>query len=75
MHQCLSLACGRGQRVRETMDEAARAAGACPPVEWDKRAYLAGAATLIQAGTSLVISDQGFGRETGKGTDFIVLTH
>ncbi len=31
-------------------------------------------ADLIVPGTSLIISDQGFGRETGKGTDFIVLT-
>jgi peptidoglycan hydrolase-like protein with peptidoglycan-binding domain len=30
--------------------------------------------TLITAGASLVITDNGFGRETGKGTDFIVLT-
>jgi lipoprotein-anchoring transpeptidase ErfK/SrfK len=29
---------------------------------------------LISAGASLVISDQGLGPETGKGTDFIVLT-
>ncbi len=32
-------------------------------------------ADLIQPGTSLIVSDQGFGRETGaRGTDFIVLT-
>jgi hypothetical protein len=31
-------------------------------------------AALIVPGTSLIITDQGFGRETGKGTDFIVLT-
>ena len=29
---------------------------------------------LISAGASLVISDRGLGPETGKGTDFIVLT-
>ena len=29
---------------------------------------------LMSAGASLVISDQGRGPETGKGTDFIVLT-
>jgi hypothetical protein len=29
---------------------------------------------LMSAGASLVISDQGLGPETGKGTDFIVLT-
>jgi hypothetical protein len=29
---------------------------------------------LMSPGASLVISDQGLGRETGKGTDFIVLT-
>jgi hypothetical protein len=29
---------------------------------------------LMSAGASLVISDQGLGSETGKGTDFIVLT-
>ncbi len=26
-------------------------------------------------GSSLVISDQGLGNETGRGTDFIVVTH
>ena len=29
---------------------------------------------LMSAGASLIISDQGLGPETGKGTDFIVLT-
>ena len=29
---------------------------------------------LMSPGASLVISDQGLGPETGKGTDFIVLT-
>ena len=29
---------------------------------------------LMSAGASLIISDEGLGRETGKGTDFIVLT-
>jgi hypothetical protein len=29
---------------------------------------------LMSAGASLIISDKGLGRETGKGTDFIVLT-
>ncbi len=31
-------------------------------------------ASVIHPGASLVVSDQGFGKETGKGTDFIVLT-
>ena len=31
-------------------------------------------ADILHPGASLVVSDQGFGRETGKGTDFIVLT-
>jgi hypothetical protein len=30
---------------------------------------------LIVPGSSLVISDQGLGEETGEGTDFIVVTH
>jgi lipoprotein-anchoring transpeptidase ErfK/SrfK len=30
---------------------------------------------ILSPGTSLVISDQGLGPETGEGTDFIVLTH
>jgi hypothetical protein len=30
---------------------------------------------LMSPGASLVISDKGLGPETGKGTDFIVLTH
>jgi lipoprotein-anchoring transpeptidase ErfK/SrfK len=30
--------------------------------------------SLMSAGASLIISDQGLGGETGKGTDFIVLT-
>src|SRR5262249_18444476 len=29
---------------------------------------------LMSPGASLIVSDQGLGRETGKGTDFIVLT-
>jgi lipoprotein-anchoring transpeptidase ErfK/SrfK len=29
---------------------------------------------LMSAGASLIVSDEGLGRETGKGTDFIVLT-
>ena len=29
---------------------------------------------LISPGASLILSDQGLGPETGKGTDFIVLT-
>jgi hypothetical protein len=29
---------------------------------------------IIGAGSSLVISDQGLGQETGKGTDFVVVT-
>ncbi|PWT88767.1 MAG: L,D-transpeptidase [Proteobacteria bacterium] len=29
---------------------------------------------LVSTGASLIISDEGLGRETGKGTDFIVLT-
>jgi hypothetical protein len=29
---------------------------------------------LMSVGASLIISDQGLGPETGKGTDFIVLT-
>jgi hypothetical protein len=30
---------------------------------------------LLTPASSLIISDDGFSRETGKGTDFIVLTH
>ncbi len=29
---------------------------------------------LMSVGASLIISDQGLGPETGKGTDFVVLT-
>ena len=33
-------------------------------------------AELMSAGASLIVSDQGFGSETGKrGTDFVVVTH
>jgi lipoprotein-anchoring transpeptidase ErfK/SrfK len=32
-------------------------------------------AELITPGSSLIISDKGLGSETGRGTDFIVLTH
>lgn len=32
-------------------------------------------ARLLTAGASLAISDNGLGPETGKGTDFVVLTH
>jgi lipoprotein-anchoring transpeptidase ErfK/SrfK len=32
-------------------------------------------ASLVSAGASLIVSDQGLGPETGAGTDFIVLTH
>jgi hypothetical protein len=30
---------------------------------------------LLTPASSLVVTDQGLGRETGKGTDFIVITH
>ena len=30
---------------------------------------------LLTPASSLIISDEGFGHETGKGTDFIVITH
>jgi hypothetical protein len=30
---------------------------------------------LTVPGSSLVVSDQGLGEETGEGTDFIVITH
>jgi hypothetical protein len=30
---------------------------------------------LLTPASSLVVSDQGLGRETGRGTDFIVVTH
>ena len=29
---------------------------------------------LLTPGSSLVVSDEGLGRETGRGTDFVVLT-
>ncbi len=32
-------------------------------------------AGLLTPASSLVVSDQGLGRETGRGTDFIVVTH
>jgi hypothetical protein len=32
-------------------------------------------AQLLTPGSSLIISDHGISRETGKDTDFIVLTH
>jgi hypothetical protein len=32
-------------------------------------------ADMITPGSSLIISDKGLGSETGRGTDFIVLTH
>jgi len=35
-------------RVRQTIDGAARAAGTCPPVVWEERAYLANAALLME---------------------------
>lgn len=30
---------------------------------------------MLTPGSSLIVSDSGFGRETGRGTDFIVLNH
>jgi hypothetical protein len=30
---------------------------------------------LIVPGSSLIVSDQGLGEETGEGTNFIVVTH
>jgi len=30
---------------------------------------------MLAPGSSLAVSDHGLGPETGKGTDFIVLTH
>jgi hypothetical protein len=30
---------------------------------------------MIIPGSSLIISDQGLGEETGEGTNFVVVTH
>jgi hypothetical protein len=30
---------------------------------------------LLTPASSLIVTDNGFSRETGKGTDFIVVTH
>ena len=30
---------------------------------------------LIVPGSSLIVSDQGLGEETGEGTNFIIVTH
>lgn len=34
-------------RIRQTMEAAAQAAGECPPVDWEERAYLASAGVLM----------------------------
>jgi hypothetical protein len=50
------------------------AAEALERIEFPKEA-LDRIAELLIPGSSLVISDEGLGRETGRGTEFIVLTH
>jgi hypothetical protein len=50
------------------------AAEALERIEFPKEA-LDRITELLIPGSSLVISDEGLGRETGRGTEFIVLTH
>jgi lipoprotein-anchoring transpeptidase ErfK/SrfK len=70
---------GRGQRLEE--DENIAADPPPPPMPAEILARIDIPADVIQAlsaligpGSSLVVSDQGLGGETGEGTDFIVVT-
>ncbi|GIL00573.1 MAG: L,D-transpeptidase [Alphaproteobacteria bacterium] len=72
-----------GEQVRwnvVSMPSSSRSAEPVPPagaaldriaIPQDARERIA---ALLSAGASLIVSDQGLGPETGKGTDFIVLT-
>jgi hypothetical protein len=69
-------AAARGKKVTV---EAAPPAHASTPSEALSRVTIPADAAdriseMIAAGASLIISDQGLGPETGRGTDFIVLT-
>jgi hypothetical protein len=72
----------KGRRSRAADDEPKRNAGPPPPeTPQDALARIEipqdiidQISALIVPGSSLVISDQGLGNETGEGTDFIVVT-
>ncbi len=58
--------------VSEDETESAKAALNRVIVPEQARKWLARA---LMPGSSLIVSDNGLGRETGRGTDFVVLTH
>ena len=70
---------GRGRRVEEDDDSAASPPPPQMPADILGRIdipadVMDAIAELIVPGSSLVVSDQGLGGETGEGTDFIVVT-
>jgi hypothetical protein len=71
---------GRGGRKRvRVIEQAAEAPPPVPPQEALGRIEIPQEAIdqisqLIVPGSSLIVSDQGLGQETGEGTDFIVVT-
>jgi hypothetical protein len=68
---------GTGKRAAREVAEAAvpasSAAQALERIQMPKEA-IERISEILVPGSSLIISDQGLGRETGRGTDFIVLT-
>ena len=67
---------GRSERIARPSSDAAlhdaRAALARVEIPQDTIEQIS---QLIVPGSSLIVSDQGLGEETGEGTDFIVVTH
>jgi hypothetical protein len=64
---------GREVAVMESAVPASSAAQALERIQMPPEA-IERLSEILVAGSSLIISDQGLGRETGRGTDFIVLT-
>jgi L,D-transpeptidase catalytic domain len=71
------------RRGRRTIEEAAKPTGTLPPPQTPAEVLarvqipqevLDRVSELMVPGSSLVVSDQGLGDETGEGTDFIVVT-
>jgi L,D-transpeptidase catalytic domain len=63
----------KGEKAEPVRNAAQTAAGALDRVEMPKEA-VDRISELLTPGSSLIISDKGISNETGKGTDFVILT-
>jgi hypothetical protein len=69
----------RRQRVKERVEEPVQGAAETPQQALDRIQIppdvINQISQLIVPGSSLIVTDHGFGPETGRGTNFIVITH